>query len=169
MYGYTPMTVEYGPVAYHGPYCTPQSYRGYGQVHVGEYNGWVSAAKEVLQYLGYDIPDLQDVIDEPFTFAVATFQRTYAELYGLEETGWLDPKTTEALQLVYAAGGEMAPVLMPIYMTEAGLLIGWPGEPQEVMPPPTTKDGPGWGTVVGALGVLAGVVVAVGLAIGFKD
>jgi len=167
MRSWTP-NVAYGPVAYHGPYCTPQTYRGYGQSDVGEYNGWVSAAKEALRDLGYEMPDLLDVIDEPFTFAVATFQRTYSELYGLTETGYLDPKTTEALQLVYAAGGQMAPVLMPIYMTDAGLVIGWPGEPQEVKPLPTTKEGPGVGTVVGALGVIAGVVVAVGIAIGFK-
>lgn len=97
--------------------------------NVGEYNGWVSMAKGVMVDLGIEhVDNTIDEIDSAFTDGVHAFQEEYAELYDLEPTGWLDPKTVKALQTVYSQVYGSVPPLVPIYPTGEGLMVGYPAK-----------------------------------------
>lgn len=144
-------------------------YMGYGQPiaaiaaphpdapSVGEHNGWVSLAKKAMIDLASGATtNTTDEIDASFTDGVAEFQEEYTDLYGLRVTGWLDPKTTKAMIKVYDQVLGRVPPLVPVYLKDDSLIVGYP--------PAKKSNGP-W-KMLGAIGLTAAGVLAVGLLLG---
>jgi len=139
-----------GYVGYGAPIAAAHS----SAPNVGEYNGWVALAKSALLDLGIgDITDTTDILDDDFTFAINQFQEEYGDLYELEATGYLDPKTTGALIDVYEQVYETVPPLVPVYYDEEGVLIvGYPKKKG-------MSTGMKWGLGLGAAALIVGVAV----------
>jgi hypothetical protein len=144
-----------GYLGYGAPIAAPHS----SAPNVGEYNGWVSLAKQAMTDLAVGpVTNVYDEIDGAFTDGVYEFQSEYADLYGLTPSGWLDPATVKAIQDIYEKVLGPVPPLVPVYMKGDELIVGYP----------STKKSSGVGVAFTAIGLTLVGLGVVGLVLGFK-